>query len=42
MSWVQRLRALNLTNYMVGAMDEDIQATLARRNVPTFSMQSGE
>lgn len=41
MSWVTRLRALNLTNFIVGAMDDDILATLARRAVPTFSMQSG-
>ena len=42
MSWVTRLKKLGLSNYMVGAMDEDILATLARRAIPTFSMQSGE
>jgi len=42
MSWVQRLKQLGLRNYMVGAMDDDILATLARRAIPTFSMQSGE
>lgn len=42
MSWVARLRALGLTNYLVGAMDNDILSTLARRSVHTFSMQSGE
>jgi hypothetical protein len=42
MSWVARLRALNATNFLVGAMDDDILSTLARRGVPTFHMQSGE
>jgi hypothetical protein len=42
MSWVNRLKLLGLSNYLVGAMDDDILATLARRAIPTFSMQSGE
>lgn len=41
MSWVAHLQQLGLSNYLVGAMDDDILATLARRGVPTFSMQSG-
>jgi hypothetical protein len=42
MSWVKRLQTLGLSNFLVGAMDNDILATLARRAIPTFSMQSGE
>jgi hypothetical protein len=42
MSFVARLRALNMSNYLVGAMDDDILSTLARRGVPTFHMRSGE
>jgi hypothetical protein len=42
MSWVKRLQGLGMTNFMVGAMDDDILATLARRAIPTFSMQAGE
>lgn len=42
MSWVQHLRALNVTNFLVGAMDADILQSLARRGIPVFSMESGE
>ena len=33
--WVARLRALNLTNFMVGAMDEELYAYLVSDGVPT-------
>jgi hypothetical protein len=42
MSWVQHLQALNVTNYLVGAMDQYILASLARRSINVFDMQSGE
>eukprot|EP00878_Enallax_costatus_P007175 GHUV01007519.1.p1 GENE.GHUV01007519.1~~GHUV01007519.1.p1 ORF type:complete len:671 (+),score=160.19 GHUV01007519.1:272-2284(+) len=41
MSWIQHLRSQNLTNFLVGAMDEEILMVLAKRRIPTFSMQSG-
>ena len=42
MSWVKHLKKLGLTNFLVGAMDDDVLSTLARRAIPTFSMQSGK
>jgi hypothetical protein len=36
------MKMQNITNFMVGAMDDKILASLARRSIPTFSMQSGE
>ena len=39
-SWVARLRALNLTNFMVGAMDEELHAYLVSDGVPTWHMGS--
>ena len=38
--WVARLRALNLTNFMVGAMDEELYAHLVSDGVPTWHMGS--
>ena len=38
--WVARLRALNLTNFMVGAMDEELYAYLVSDGVPTWHMGS--
>ena len=38
--WVARLRALNLTNFMVGAMDEELHAYLVSDGVPTWHMGS--
>lgn len=42
LTWVQHMRMQNITNFMVGAMDDKILASMARRSIPTFSMQSGE
>lgn len=42
LTWVQHMKLQNITNFMVGAMDDKILASLARRSIPTFSMQSGE
>lgn len=42
MSWVHHLQSQNVTNFMVGSMDDQILSTLAKRKIPTFSMQSGE
>lgn len=42
LSWVHHMKMNNITNYMVGAMDDDILQTLARRSIPTFSIQAGE
>jgi hypothetical protein len=42
LTWVQHMKMQNMTNFMVGAMDDKILASLARRSIPTFSMQSGE
>jgi hypothetical protein len=42
LTWVQHMKMQNITNFMVGAMDDKILASLARRSIPTFSMQSGE
>ena len=39
-SWVSRLRALNLTNFMVGAMDETLHGHLLSIDVPTWLMGS--
>jgi hypothetical protein len=36
------MKMQNITNFMVGAMDDKILASLARRSIPSFSMQSGE
>eukprot|EP00882_Tetradesmus_deserticola_P025734 GHRQ01028293.1.p1 GENE.GHRQ01028293.1~~GHRQ01028293.1.p1 ORF type:complete len:344 (+),score=91.62 GHRQ01028293.1:276-1307(+) len=41
LTWVQHMRMQNITNFMVGAMDDRILASMARRSIPTFSMQSG-
>uniref|UniRef100_A0A383W3X9 Nucleotide-diphospho-sugar transferase domain-containing protein n=1 Tax=Tetradesmus obliquus TaxID=3088 RepID=A0A383W3X9_TETOB len=41
LTWVQHMKLQNITNFMVGAMDDKILASLARRSIPTFSMQSG-
>ena len=38
MSAVQRL---NLTNYLVGAMDAEALRKLTARAIPTFDMESG-
>ena len=39
-SWVSRLRALNLTNFMVGAMDETLHGHLLSIDIPTWLMGS--
>jgi hypothetical protein len=35
------VRRLNLTNYLVGAMDGDALKKLSARGIPTFDMESG-
>ena len=37
-SWVAHVRALNITNYLVGAMDEKMFRALHERGIHTFSM----
>jgi hypothetical protein len=41
MNWVTNLQRVNVTNYMVGAMDDDLLHRLIAEDVPTWSMQSG-
>ena len=41
MNWVTNLQRVNVTNYMVGAMDDDLLHRLIAERVPTWSMQSG-
>jgi hypothetical protein len=40
-NWVQHLAALNVTNFLVGAMDEVILRKLVDARVPTFNMKTG-
>lgn len=41
MNWVSHLRNLNMTNFVVGAMDDDLLHKLLEQGVPTFAMRSG-
>lgn len=41
MNWVTLLQRVNVTNYMVGAMDDKLLHRLIAEDVPTWSMQSG-
>ena len=41
MNWVLALQGLNVTNFLVGSMDDDLLARLDSEAVPTWSMQSG-
>ena len=41
MNWVLHLRRLNVTNHLVGAMDDQLLQRLVAADVPTWSMQSG-
>ena len=41
MNWVTNLQKANVTNYMVGAMDDPLLHRLIAENVPTWAMQSG-
>lgn len=41
MNWVTNLRRINVTNFMVGAMDDDLLQRLLAEDVPTWAMQSG-
>ncbi len=41
MNWVTNLQRVNVTNYMVGAMDDDLLHRLIAERVPTWAMQSG-
>ena len=40
-TWAAHIRRLNLTNYLVGAMDGDALKKLSARAIPTFDMESG-
>jgi hypothetical protein len=40
-NWVWHLRGLNVTNFLVGAMDEVILHKLIDTRVPTFNMKTG-
>ena len=41
MNWVTNLQRVNVTNYMVGAMDDELLGRLVSENVPTWAMGSG-
>jgi hypothetical protein len=41
LTWVHHVQALNITGYMMGAMDDEILVTLAKRKINTFSMKAG-
>lgn len=40
-NWVEKVRACGITNYLVGAMDEEMLVALHKRGIQTFSMSSG-
>ena len=40
-TWASHVRRLNLTNYLVGAMDAEALTKLRARAIPTFDMESG-
>lgn len=40
-NWVSSLRKLNVTNFMVGAMDDPLLRKLLAEGIPTFAMASG-
>jgi len=40
-NWVWHLRGLNVTNFLVGAMDDVILHKLIEARVPTFNMKTG-
>ena len=42
LTWVHHVQALNITGYMMGAMDDEILAILAKRKINTFSMKAGK
>jgi hypothetical protein len=42
LTWVHHMRRNNMTNYIVGSMDEQILYSLAKRQVYTFAMNAGE
>ena len=41
LNWAWHLKSLNVTNFIVGAMDDELLVKLRARDVPCFSMQSG-
>ncbi|KIZ02110.1 hypothetical protein MNEG_5845 [Monoraphidium neglectum] len=41
LTWVYHVQQVGIKGYMVGAMDEAILITLAKRKIPTFSMAAG-
>ncbi len=40
-NWVEHVRGLGITSYLVGAMDDDILKALVTKGVNTFAMGSG-
>ena len=40
-TWAAHIKRLNLTNYLVGAMDAEALTKLSARDIPTFDMESG-
>ena len=40
-NWVMNVRKCGITNFMVGAMDDELLVKLFDAEVPTFAMQSG-
>ena len=40
-TWAGHVKRLNLTNYLVGAMDAEALTKLSARMIPTFDMESG-
>jgi len=41
MNWVTTLQRLSVSNFMVGAMDDDLLHRLLAENIPTWAMNSG-
>jgi hypothetical protein len=41
LTWVHHMRRNNVTNFIIGCMDEQILYNLAKRGVYTLSMKSG-
>ena len=41
MNWVRHVQAVNISSYLVGAMDDELLEALVERGVNCFAMQSG-
>lgn len=39
--WVERARRAGIHNFIIGAMDDKVLVSLAKRGINTFSMKSG-